>query len=440
LYFKNLCGIIIDDMGKPIKLILVLEFAFISWGWGLEHFWIEEEWKYYPAPGKDSEPVFMETVIITGDPMFLDDDLRRFEEYLKWMAESNEIIIQAVNNNRWYKVEIDDNGEILLNDYLNGEKIPLTLQALGALEYLSTPVNLLYYPKSPQQQVVDNNNAISNACWNFSPYTGPLPEDSPSWLKNVPWHLIQDGVNYVRDTYGVNLGPWEAYLMAAIWQAEGAKLETAFGIRRYDNPYDKAEECAATIYKNINRFWQHVNKIETDPLEAEQFGKTLVATAALELYRAGEDVFEYFGRNVLGSLVPGYLNLLNEGSEPNITGGIKRLNYARFLLDFIPSDFNGDYRRVARYFVQKFREASHREQFLMFATFFLPYEGMNHSSGYCPIWDMGGSYWRGAYEEKPGHFELNSNWGMNVYSYLSYLIDRAPSVPVNFFTSGVSYF
>lgn len=275
------------------------------------------------------------------------------------------------------------------------------------------------------------------------PVTGPVPEDSPPWLKNVPWHLIQHGLNYVRYAYGANLGPWEAYLMAAIWQAEGAKLSTAFGIRHYDNPYEKAEECAATIYKNINRFWEYLPTIESNFSEAVKLGKALVATAALQLYRAGEVVAGYLGTNVLDSLVPNYLKLLNAGKEENILGGVKRLEYARFLLQFIPDHFSYDdsgYQQVAKYFLDNFSQASKRDQFLIFASFFLPYVGMNYSSGYCPIWDMRSPYWIGAYEEKPGHFELNSNWGMNVYSYLSYLIDRTPSIPVTFFTSEVSYF
>jgi len=272
---------------------------------------------------------------------------------------------------------------------------------------------------------------------------GSLPANAPHWLKNVPWYLVQDGVDYVKRTYNADLGTWETYLMAAIWDAEGADLKTAFGIRHYDNAYDKAEECAATIYKYINRFWNHLEEIKNNPQEAEQFGKALVATAALELYRAGEDLFEYFRANVLKMLVPDYLDFLNRGKESNIDKAdtaTKRLNYAQFLLEFIPEDFsvNFDYRRVARYFLDRFQSPSESDQFLIFATFLLPYEGMNYSSGYCPIWDMGGSFWRGAYEEKPGHFELNSNWGMNVYSNLSYLLREMPTVPVT--TPIVSYF
>ncbi|HDL09979.1 MAG TPA: hypothetical protein ENG39_01830, partial [Candidatus Omnitrophica bacterium] len=421
---------------KLIKLVLISILGGYIYGWGLSFSWLDKK-DYLPAPGKEENPGFMEWAVIgRGNP---EDDLRRLEEYLIDMSQKNEIFLQTTNGDpHWYKVEVTPDEEVILVDYLNPDRdnTLFTLKALNAIPGVSTPVLLSYYSKPPQEQMVDGNNAVLTTAQSYSnPYTGSLPANAPDWLKNVPWYLVQDGVDYVKRTYNADLGTWETYLMAAIWDAEGAKLDTAFGIRHYDNAYDKAEECAATIYKYINRFWNHLEEIKNNPQEAEQFGKALVATAALELYRAGEDLFEYFRANVLKMLVPDYLDFLNRGKESNIDKAdtaTKRLSYARFLLEFIPEDFsaNFDYRKVARYFLDKFQSASESDQFLIFATFLLPYEGMNYSSGYCPIWDMGGAFWRGAYEEKPGHFELNSNWGMNVYSNLSYLLREMPTIPV----------
>lgn len=454
LYSNKLC-VIIQIMNKKLPIILEIFVGIalcISYLWGIEVHDSVTDFLTQKVIGD----CITNRVFLTG--IDTNSDYKEIKELISTIYDTYgmtyDIFISSCFKEGIFYLKLDrfDNQEPIFSPIQSGTGISSGI----TLEELITKRHLFAF----EIHLAPKSGITPTLSGEFLPPSqnlyGSLPADACDWLKNVPWYLIQKGVDYVKSKDNdAKLGTWEAYLMAAIWQAEGAKLDTAFGIKNPDddyNAFDRAEACAATIHNNINRFWTHLEDIKNKPEVAELFGRALVATAALQLYRAGENLFKYFRGNVLKNLAPDYLDLLNKGKEKDVNNVDARFNYAKFLLKFIPKDFDTDsnYKKVAEYFLDKFQSSSLADRFLIFATFFLPYEGMGYSSGYCPIWDMrwkkikdkkkdkNDNLWIGPYKGRNGNFELNSNWGVNVYNKLNYLLNEKLPVPVA--TTVISYF